>query len=40
MKGYHGRFLKVDLNEVKIEDMPLVEDDLRKFIGGLPCRQN
>jgi aldehyde:ferredoxin oxidoreductase len=34
MKGYHGRFLKVDLNTKKIEDMPLSEEILRKFIGG------
>jgi len=34
MNGYHGRFLKVDLNGAKTEDMPLVEDDLKKFIGG------
>jgi aldehyde:ferredoxin oxidoreductase len=34
MKGYHGRFLKVDLNTLKTEDMPLAEDVLRKFIGG------
>lgn len=34
MKGYHGRFLKVDLNEQKLEDMPLNEDDAKKFIGG------
>lgn len=34
MNGYHGRFLKVDLNEKKTQEMPLPEDDLRKFIGG------
>ncbi len=34
MNGYHGRFLKVDLSELKTKDMPLFEDDLRKFIGG------
>jgi len=34
MKGYHGRFLRVDLNEQKLEDMPLNEDDAKKFIGG------
>jgi len=34
MKGYHGRFLKVDLNRRTTEDMPLAEDLLKKFIGG------
>lgn len=34
MKGYHGRFLKVDLNTLKTEDMSLAEDVLLKFIGG------
>jgi aldehyde:ferredoxin oxidoreductase len=34
MKGYHGRFLKVDLNARTTEDMPLAEDVLRQFIGG------
>jgi len=34
MNGYHGRFLRVDLSELTTQDMPLSEDDLRKFIGG------
>jgi aldehyde:ferredoxin oxidoreductase len=34
MNGYNGRFLKVDLSELKTEEMPLSEDDLRKYIGG------
>lgn len=34
MKGYHGRFLKVDLNRLTTEDMPLAEELLKKFIGG------
>jgi aldehyde:ferredoxin oxidoreductase len=34
MKGYHGRFLKVDLNRRTTEDMPIAEDLLKKFIGG------
>lgn len=34
MNGYHGRFLKVDLQERKTEDLPLSEDDLRRYIGG------
>lgn len=34
MYGYQGRFLKVDLNTKTTEDMPLIEEDLKKFIGG------
>ena len=34
MKGYHGRFLKVDLNSRTTGDMPIAEDFLKKFIGG------
>ena len=34
MKGYHGRFLKVDLNSLTTGDMPIAEDLLKKFIGG------
>jgi aldehyde:ferredoxin oxidoreductase len=34
MKGYHGRFLNVDLNEMTTQDMPLSEVDVKKFIGG------
>jgi len=34
MHGYQGRFLKVDLSTKTTEDMPLMEDDLKKFIGG------
>jgi aldehyde:ferredoxin oxidoreductase len=34
MNGYHGRFLNVDLSEQKTQDMPLDENDLKKFIGG------
>lgn len=34
MNGYHGRFLKVDLQKRKTEELPLSEDDLRKYIGG------
>lgn len=34
MKGYHGRFLKVDLNRRTTEDMPIAEDLLKKFVGG------
>lgn len=34
MKGYHGRFLKVDLKRRTTEDMPIAEDLLKKFIGG------
>jgi aldehyde:ferredoxin oxidoreductase len=34
MNGYHGKFLEVDLTGNRITEMPLVEDDLKKFIGG------
>ncbi|MBW2062767.1 MAG: aldehyde ferredoxin oxidoreductase family protein [Deltaproteobacteria bacterium] len=34
MFGYHGRFLKVDLGARTTEEMPLSEDDLKKYIGG------
>ncbi len=34
MKGYHGRFLKVDLKRRTTEHMPIAEDLLKKFIGG------
>ena len=34
MKGYHGKFLKVDLTAGKTDDMPLSEDILKKYIGG------
>ncbi len=34
MYGYHGRFLKVDLDTLTSEDMPISEDVYRKYIGG------
>jgi aldehyde:ferredoxin oxidoreductase len=34
MKGYHGRFLKVDLTAGRCTDMPLSPDDLQHYIGG------
>ncbi|MBN1381691.1 MAG: aldehyde ferredoxin oxidoreductase family protein [Deltaproteobacteria bacterium] len=34
MKGYHGRFLNVDLNTNTLSDMPLDEDLLKKYVGG------
>ncbi len=34
MHGYHGRFLKVDLDRLTTEDMPIPEDVFRKYIGG------
>lgn len=34
MYGYHGKFLKVDLTENHISELPLDEEDLKKFIGG------
>ncbi len=34
MKGYFGKFLKVDLTRKTIEDLPLSDDDLRQYVGG------
>ena len=34
MNGYHGRFLKVDLDRNQCEAMPLSEAMLKKYIGG------
>jgi aldehyde:ferredoxin oxidoreductase len=34
MNGYHGKFLKVDLTENRISEIPLASEDLKKFIGG------
>jgi aldehyde:ferredoxin oxidoreductase len=34
MNGYHGRFLDVDLEAGTTEDLPLSEEDLKKYIGG------
>ncbi len=34
MYGYHGCFLKVDLNTLTTEDMPISEETCRKYIGG------
>lgn len=34
LKGYHGKFLEVNLNNLETQEMPLSEDDLKKFIGG------
>ncbi len=34
MKGYHGRFLEVDLTNRTTQDLPLSEDFCKKYIGG------
>ena len=34
MKGYFGKFLKVDLTDRKIEDFPISDDDLKQYVGG------
>ena len=34
MKGYFGKFLKVDLTQNKIEDLPLSDYDLNQYVGG------
>jgi aldehyde:ferredoxin oxidoreductase len=35
MFGYHGRYLRIDLNAVTATWVPLAEDVLRRFIGGV-----
>jgi aldehyde:ferredoxin oxidoreductase len=34
MKGYFGKFLKVDLTRKSLDDFTLSDDDLRNFVGG------
>ena len=34
MKGYFGKFLKVNLTDGRIEDLAVSNDDLEKYIGG------
>ena len=34
MKGYFGKFLKVDLTTKRIEDYTLSDDDLNNYVGG------
>lgn len=34
MKGYHGRFLEIDLNNQSTKDLPLSEDFCKMYIGG------
>ncbi len=34
MKGYHGRFLEIDLSNQTTKDLPLSEDFCKKYIGG------
>jgi aldehyde:ferredoxin oxidoreductase len=34
MKGYHGKFLEVDLTNKTTEDLPLSEDFCKAYIGG------
>lgn len=34
MYGYHGRFLKVDLDRRITEEMPIPEEEYKQFIGG------
>ncbi|MGD8291980.1 MAG: aldehyde ferredoxin oxidoreductase N-terminal domain-containing protein, partial [Desulfobacterales bacterium] len=34
MKGYHGRFLEIDLSRRATKDLPISEDFCRKYIGG------
>jgi aldehyde:ferredoxin oxidoreductase len=34
MLGYQGKILQVDLGSGEIKDLPLKEDDAKKYIGG------
>ncbi|MHB8090256.1 MAG: aldehyde ferredoxin oxidoreductase family protein [Syntrophales bacterium] len=34
MKGYFGKFLKINLTSGKIEELPVSDDDFRKYVGG------
>ncbi len=34
MKGYFGKFLKVDLTDRKTDDLPISDDDLKHYVGG------
>src|SRR3989475_4507930 len=35
MFGYHGRYLRIDLTRGTAERVPLAEDMLRRFLGGV-----
>ena len=35
MFGYHGRYLRIDLSRAASEPVPLSEDVLRRFVGGV-----
>src|SRR5262245_11347648 len=35
MFGYHGRYLRIDLSTGAAEWVPLAEDVLRRFVGGV-----
>ena len=35
MFGYHGRYLRVDLSHGVADWVPLPEDVLRRFLGGV-----
>src|SRR5881227_1439646 len=35
MDGYHGRYLRIDLTRGAAEPVPLAEDVLRRFLGGV-----
>jgi aldehyde:ferredoxin oxidoreductase len=34
MKGYFGKFLKIDLTSGKTEEIPISDADLKKYVGG------
>src|SRR5882724_10448719 len=35
MFGYHGRYLRIDLTRGTADEVPLAEDVLRRFLGGV-----
>jgi len=40
MKGYHGKFLEVDLTAAKTRDLEIAESDYKNFIGGASLAAN
>ena len=35
MKGYFGKFLKIDLTNSRTEELPISDEDQKKYIGGI-----
>lgn len=40
MKGYYNKYLSVDLTREKIDELPLQDEDLKKFVGGSTLAAN